>query len=109
VVVVAGATMATVDTKDFDSIGLGVWWAVVTVTTVGYGDVVPTTTGGRIVAALLMLVGIGFLSTLTATIASSFVAHDAGVEEDARADEHAEVMAALQRIEERLAALEQAS
>ena len=44
--------------------GDGIWWAVVTATTVGYGDISPTTLWGRIIAALLMLVGIGLMSTL---------------------------------------------
>jgi voltage-gated potassium channel len=52
------------------------WWAIVTVTTVGYGDVYPKTVAGRIVGSLLMLVGIGFISLLTATFASTFVAAD---------------------------------
>jgi voltage-gated potassium channel len=46
------------------------WWAIVTVTTVGYGDRYPVTEGGRIVAVVLMLVGIGLIGVLTATVAS---------------------------------------
>jgi len=49
------------------------WWAVVTVTTVGYGDRFPVSAGGRIVAAVLMLLGIGLIGVLTATVASVFV------------------------------------
>ncbi|MGE0084251.1 MAG: TrkA family potassium uptake protein [Desulfococcaceae bacterium] len=49
------------------------WWAVVTLTTVGYGDIFPVTGGGRLVAAAVMIVGIGFLGILTAGIASIFV------------------------------------
>ena len=49
------------------------WWSVVTMTTVGYGDISPETMGGRIVGAAVMLLGIGFLGLLTATIASAFI------------------------------------
>jgi len=53
----------------FDSL----WWSVVTMTTVGYGDIFPATIGGRIVGMVLMLLGIGFLGVLTATIAGIFI------------------------------------
>ena len=53
--------------------GDALWWAIVTVTTVGYGDKVPVTGAGRWVAVVLMLTGIGLVGTLTATIASFFV------------------------------------
>jgi voltage-gated potassium channel Kch len=51
-----------------------VWWSTQTVTTVGYGDIVPTTTTGRIVGIIVMLAGIAFAAVLTAVITSSFVA-----------------------------------
>ena len=58
----------------------GVWWSVVTVTTVGYGDLYPTSVQGRLIGIVLMFTGIGFLSLLTAAIASRFVRQDAEVE-----------------------------
>jgi len=55
------------------TIGDSVWLSFVTTTTVGYGDISPSTTAGRIIAAILMLIGIGFISTLTSTISSYFI------------------------------------
>jgi voltage-gated potassium channel len=73
VTIIAGVLMHFTDPKGFPNIGVGMWWAIQTVTTVGYGDVVPTSTTGRLVAALVMLVGIGFLTVITAAITSTFI------------------------------------
>lgn len=54
------------------------WWAFVTTTTVGYGDLSPTSNAGRIIASLLMLVGIGLIGSLTSSITSFFLNPDAG-------------------------------
>ena len=62
-----------VDPHDYPNIGLALWWAVMTVTTVGYGDIVPTTVAGRIVASGLMIVGFASLSLLTGFVASLLV------------------------------------
>lgn len=55
------------------AIGNALWWSFVTITTVGYGDISPSTPVGRFIAVVLMLVGIGFLSMLTGTIATFFL------------------------------------
>jgi voltage-gated potassium channel len=81
VVVVAGAVESLVDKHDFPTVWDGIWWAVVTVTTVGYGDLYPKSVEGRIIAMVVMLFGIGFLSVLTATVASRFVRTDTGTDE----------------------------
>lgn len=54
-------------------IGDALWWSFVTTTTVGYGDIAPQSLGGRIIAVFLMIIGIGFLSMLTGTIATFFI------------------------------------
>ncbi len=59
--------------QTIDSCADALWWSFVTVTTVGYGDISPITAQGRIVAAILMLVGIGFIGMLTGTIATFFI------------------------------------
>jgi voltage-gated potassium channel len=86
-----------------------VWWAVTTMTTVGYGDEYPTTTLGRVYAIALMLVGIGFIAILTGAIAERFLA--AEIEEAVEATEEVEateieVLAELQEIRSRLDRLE---
>ncbi len=55
------------------SYGDGIWWAFVTATTVGYGDISPTTFYGRLIAMALMLVGIGLIGTVTSTLTSYFL------------------------------------
>lgn len=72
-VLLGGVLVWIFDRADFPDIGTGLWWALQTVTTVGYGDVVPKTTVGRVVGAVVMLSSIAFLSVLTAAITSVFV------------------------------------
>jgi voltage-gated potassium channel len=69
----AGLLMRVFDDKDFNSAGDGLWWAVQTITTVGYGDKVPTTTEGQLVAVVVMVTGLGFMSVVTAAITAAFV------------------------------------
>ena len=57
---------------------VGLWWGVVTLTTVGYGDVTPQTTEGRLAAMALMLLGIGLFGAITATITSYLLSHESG-------------------------------
>jgi voltage-gated potassium channel len=73
-ITVAGGVMARlVDRQEFPTIGKGLWFALQTVTTVGYGDVTPKHADGRIIAALVMLTGIGFLAVLTASVTASLI------------------------------------
>ena len=77
VVITAGCIMWAVDRENFPDPGEGMWWAVQTATTIGYGDVVPTTAAGRAVASLVMILGVAFVSILTAFIVSDLVARHA--------------------------------
>ena len=68
-----GAAYAAVEKRQDLSAWDGVWWAIVTVTTVGYGDTYPHTDAGRIIAIAVMFVGIGFIAILTAAAAERFL------------------------------------
>jgi len=72
-VVVFGVLEWVVDRKTFTSVWLGMWWALQTVTTVGYGDVVPHQAVGKVIASLLMLGGLSLIAVLTAAVTSGFV------------------------------------
>jgi len=77
VVVGGGILMRVLDHHEYPSVWLGMWWALQTVTTVGYGDATPKDPIGRVVASFVMLEGIAFLAILTAAITSTFVARAA--------------------------------
>jgi voltage-gated potassium channel len=95
----AGTVMWIIDRDDFPTLGLALWWAVTTVTTVGYGDVVPTDAIGRFVGAGLMISGYASLSLLTGVIASLLVSRRAAALEAAEEQ-------ALEKIDRRLAEVE---
>lgn len=82
------------------------WWAIVTVTTVGYGDRFPTTEGGRAVAVILMLVGIGLIGVLTATVASVFIKEHTDANKQEFRKGHADLGQRLSVISDRLADVE---
>ena len=106
----SGFIATLIDREDFPTFGDGIWWALVTLATVGYGDIVPHTAWGRVLGSVVIVLGITFLSFLTATVTSYFVS----AQEEVRDDEEREFREAerkadaviLRRIEERLTAIE---
>jgi voltage-gated potassium channel len=103
VVVGAGALMSLIDSEEYADVGVGMWWALQTVTTVGYGDVAPVDAAGRLVGALVMLEGTAFIAIVTALITSTFVARATRDYEASRAQEDESDAA---RIEQRFDELE---
>jgi voltage-gated potassium channel len=91
--------MWIVDREDFPTLGVALWWAVSTVTTVGYGDVVPTTPEGRAISSVLMVIGFASLSLLTGIVASLLVQERA---ESAHRDELVEIGKRLAEVEQLL-------
>lgn len=73
ITVLGGVVARVVDRHDFPTFGVGFWWALQTVTSVGYGDVVPTNTLGRIVGGWLMVSGIAFLAVVTASVTALLI------------------------------------
>ncbi len=82
------------------------WWAIVTVTTVGYGDRFPVTAGGRTVAVILMLLGIGLIGVLTATVASVFIKEHTDATKEEFKKGHADLGQQLAVISDRLSDVE---
>jgi voltage-gated potassium channel len=106
VVVAGGVLMRVLDHEEYSNIWVGMWWALQTVTTVGYGDVTPRNPSGRIVAAFVMLEGIAFLTIIIAAITSTFVARAEQEREGAEDEAERRIEAKLEQIERRLDQLE---
>ena len=106
IVLGSGALMRVLDHREYPNVFIGMWWAIQTVTTVGYGDVTPKAVAGRIVAAIVMLEGIAFVAIVTAAVTSTFVARAtkqydaAAAEADEKRD--AQIDSSLAEINQRL-------
>ena len=111
VVVAGGTSLAILEPQTVrGGFGDGIWWAIVTASTVGYGDIAPSTPTGRVIAVLLMLSGVGLISTLAASITTYFL----GAEESAGMKDLRDRMARIEEmldclVSERAAAAERGS
>ena len=93
-----------IDRKDFDGLGDALWWAVQTVTTVGYGDVVPQHVSGRLIGVALMLQGIALLTVITAAVTATLIEQ---ARQRLRHSEPDAVLAKLEQVEARLESIEE--
>jgi voltage-gated potassium channel len=73
ITVVGGLLERVLDHQEYPTIGKGLWFALQTVTTVGYGDVTPARASGRFIASVVMLSGLGFLAVITASVTATLV------------------------------------
>jgi voltage-gated potassium channel len=109
IVVIGGVAIRALDREEYSSIWQGMWWALQTVTTVGYGDVTPTNPAGKLVGVAVMLQGVAFVVIVTAAVTSTFVARaqEQRGAVDAAENEHLEaqlddISVRLHRLEELL-------
>jgi voltage-gated potassium channel len=105
--VTLGAAIAVevLSPNSFSSFGNALWWAAATVTTVGYGDVVPATSGGRVIAGFVMFAGIASVSLVTAIVTSAFVTYQQR-RLGGDAERHQELLGALEQVDRRLESIE---
>ena len=105
VTLAAGGLIWLVDHREFPNLGTSLWWSVQTVTTVGYGDVVPKQMEGEVIGAVTMLQGIAFISVVTAAVTATLI-------EQARRrrgrEEDAGLASQLAQIDKRLGTIERA-
>ena len=101
IMTLAAVTVEVLSPDSFSSFGNALWWAAATVTTIGYGDVVPATSGGRVIAVFVMFFSVATVSLTTAVVTASFVAYQQR-RMGGEAERHEELLEALRRIEARL-------
>jgi voltage-gated potassium channel len=106
VVAAAGtAAVQVLSPNSFDSLGDAAWWAATTVTTIGYGDVVPGTNGGRVIAVFVMFASVATVSLTTSVVTASFVSFQQR-RLGGETERHQELLDTLARVEQRLDAIE---
>jgi voltage-gated potassium channel len=102
---IAALAVEVLSPNSFDSFGDALWWSATTVTTIGYGDVVPATTGGRFVATFVMIGSVATVSLTTAVITAAFVGYQQR-RLGGEAERHQELLEKLSQLEGRLEALD---
>jgi voltage-gated potassium channel len=101
---IAAAVLVRIVDPAIGTMGDALWWAVTTVTTVGYGDVVPESTTGRAVGAALMLTGLALIPMITSVVVSILVSQRTRESREAEVENLNKVMERLDELEERLLA-----
>ena len=101
IALIAGVAANFLSPAGFDSLGDALWWSAQTVTTVGYGDVVPESAGGRFIGVFVMVFGVASVSLITALVTSSFITYQQR-RTGGELERYEELREALERIEQRL-------
>jgi voltage-gated potassium channel len=99
---VSAAILVWLIDPGFDTFGEALWWAVSTVTTVGYGDILPVSAAGRLIGAVLMLTGLALIPMITSVVVSILISQRTRASDAQQESELEEILQRLGRIESRL-------
>ena len=102
----AAAVLERLVDPEFDTFGSALWFSITTVTTVGYGDYVPETAAGRVVAGALMLTGLGMIPLITSVVVSILVAQRNREAREASLRDLQQILERLDTLDRRLERIE---
>ena len=103
---VAALLERLVEPEVFKTFGTALWWAVTTVSTVGYGDYVPQSTAGRFIASVLMLTGLSLIPLITSVVVSILVSQRTRESREQQTRALDEILQRLDAVDQRLTGLE---